>query len=132
MYLPLEGLYAHALQTEGIAERMQREKRVVLAGPSTFSALLNALQMGFRTLAIEQRSGEVWQLLGDVKAEFGVFSDILDKTQQRLRQASESIETATRKTKTIVRKLRSVETMEGTGEQQSLEISLKGAEEDEL
>ncbi len=132
MYLPLEGLYAHALQTDGVAEKMQREKRVVLAGPSTFSALLNALQMGFRTLAIEQRSGEVWQLLGDVKAEFGVFADILDKTQQRLRQASESIETATRKTKTIVRKLRSVETIEGLGGYDAAEHNLPGTVEDEL
>ncbi len=112
MYLPLEGLYAQALQMEGLAEKIQREKRVVLAGPSTFSALLNSLQMGFRTLAIEQRSGEVWQLLGDIKAEFGVFADILDKTQQRLRQASEGIESASRKSKTIVRKLRNVETLD--------------------
>lgn len=112
MYLPLEGLYAQALQMEGLAEKIQRERRVVLAGPSTFSALLNSLQMGFRTLAIEQRSGEVWQLLGDIKAEFGVFADILDKTQQRLRQASEGIESASRKSKTIVRKLRNVETLD--------------------
>ena len=112
MYLPLEGLSAQALQMEGLAEKIQRERRVVLAGPSTFSALLNSLQMGFRTLAIEQRSGEVWQLLGDIKAEFGVFADILDKTQQRLRQASEGIESASRKSKTIVRKLRNVETLD--------------------
>ncbi len=116
MYLPLEGLYAQALQMEDLAEKIQREKRIVLAGPSTFSALLNSLQMGFRTLAIEQRSGEVWQLLGDIKSEFGVFADILDKTQQRLRQASEGIESASRKSKTIVRKLRNVETLDKTEE----------------
>lgn len=109
MYLPLEGLYAQVLQLPGIMEKLQKEKRIVVSGPSTFYAMLSSLQMGFRTLAIEKRSGEVWQLLGSVKAEFGSFADILDKTQQKLRQASESIETATRKTRTIERRLRSVE-----------------------
>lgn len=109
MYLPLEGLYAQVLQLPGIMERLQKEKRIVVSGPSTFYAMLSSLQMGFRTLAIEKRSGEVWQLLGSVKADFGAFADILDKTQQKLRQASESIETATRKTRTIERRLRAVE-----------------------
>ncbi len=109
MYLPLEGLYAQVLQLPGMMEKLQKEKRIVVSGPSTFYAMLSSLQMGFRTLAIEKRSGEVWQLLGSVKAEFASFADILDKTQQKLRQASESIETATRKTRTIERRLRSVE-----------------------
>lgn len=112
MYLPNEGLYSQVLQAPGVAEGLQRQHRVVIAGPTTLTALLNSLQMGFRTLAIEQRSAEVWQLLGIVKAEFGRFGDILEKTQQRLRQASESIDEATRKTRTIQRKLRGVESLE--------------------
>lgn len=112
MYLPNEGLYAQVLQVPGLVESLQRQHRVVVAGPTTLTALLNSLQMGFRTLAIEKRSGEVWQLLSIVKQEFGRFGDILDKTQQRLRQASKSIEDATRKTRTIERKLRNVEDME--------------------
>ena len=114
MYLPLEGLYAQILQLPGMMEKLQKEKRIVVSGPSTFYAMLSSLQMGFRTLAIEKRSGEVWQLLGNVKTDFASFADILDKTQQKLRQASENIETATRKTRSIERRLRSVE--EGASE----------------
>lgn len=122
MYLPNEGLYSQVLQAPGVAEGLQRQHRVVIAGPTTLTALLNSLQMGFRTLAIEQRSAEVWQLLGIVKAEFGRFGDILEKTQQRLRQASESIDEATRKTRTIQRKLRGVESLEAGPTEQ--EVSL--------
>ena len=115
MFLPVEGLYAEVVQQTDLVEAIQREQRVVIAGPSTFSALLNALQMGFRTLAIEKRSGEVWKLLGTVKADFGAFSDVLEKTQMRLRQASESIDSAFVKTRTIQRHLGAVESagMEG-------------------
>lgn len=111
MYLPIEGLFAEVLRLSGVVEGIQRQWRVVIAGPTTLAALINSLQMGFRTLAIEQRSAEVWQLLGLVKAEFGRFGEILEKTQQRLRQATESIESATRKTKSIERRLRSVESV---------------------
>ena len=115
MFLPVEGLYAEVVQQTDLVEAIQREQRVVIAGPSTFSALLNALQMGFRTLAIEKRSGEVWKLLGTVKADFGAFSEVLEKTQLRLRQASESIDSAFVKTRTIQRHLGAVESagMEG-------------------
>ncbi|MBR3764316.1 MAG: DNA recombination protein RmuC, partial [Clostridia bacterium] len=109
MFLPVEGLYAEVVQQTDLVDAIQREQRVVIAGPSTFSALLNALQMGFRTLAIEKRSGEVWKLLGTVKADFGAFSDVLEKTQLRLRQASESIDSAFVKTRTIQRHLGQVE-----------------------
>ena len=109
MFLPVEGLYAEVVQQIDLVEAIQRELRVVIAGPSTVSALLNALQMGFRTLAIEKRSGEVWKLLGTVKADFGAFSDVLEKTQLRLRQASESIDSAFVKTRTIQRRLGAVE-----------------------
>lgn len=115
MFLPVEGLYAEVVREADLVDMIQREQRVVIAGPSTFSALLNALQMGFRTLAIEKRSGEVWKLLGTVKADFGAFSDVLEKTQLRLRQASESIDSAFVKTRTIQRHLGQVESagMEG-------------------
>ncbi len=109
MFLPVEGLYAEVVQQTDVVDAIQREQRVVIAGPGTFSALLNALQMGFRTLAIEQRSSEVWKLLGAVKADFGAFSEVLEKTQQRLRQASESIDSAFVKTRNIQRRLGAVE-----------------------
>ncbi|MGN1020854.1 MAG: DNA recombination protein RmuC [Aristaeellaceae bacterium] len=111
MFLPVEGLYAEVVQIPGLTEAIQREYRVVAAGPSTFSALLNALQMGFRTLAIEQRSGEVWKLLGQVKSDFGRFADTLDKTRQKLQQASESIDTAFTRTRAIQKRLGAVETL---------------------
>ena len=109
MYLPLEGLYAQALQAGEAAERIRREHRIMIAGPSTFYALLSSLQMGFRTLAIEQRSGEAWKLLGQAKQELSGFAEILDKSLQKLRQAGEGIESATRRTRTIVRHLKDVE-----------------------
>ena len=109
MFLPVEGLYAEVVRQIDLVDAIQREQRVIIAGPSTFSALLNALQMGFRTLAIEKRSGEVWKLLGTVKADFGAFADVLEKTQLRLRQASESIDSAFVKTRTIQRHLGRVE-----------------------
>ena len=109
MFLPVEGLYAEAVQQPGLMEAVQRDFRVVVAGPSTFSALLNALQMGFRTLAIERRTSEVWKLLGAVKADFGRFAETLEKTRQRLQQATESIDTAFARTRSIERRLGAVE-----------------------
>lgn len=109
MFLPVEGLYAEAVQSPALMEAIQREQRVVVAGPSTLAALLNALQMGFRTLAIEKRSSEVWKLLREVKQDFGLFADTLEKTQQRLRQASDSIDTAFTRTRSIQRRLGSLE-----------------------
>lgn len=111
MFLPAEGLYAEAVRDGNLTDELQREFRVVVAGPSTFAALLNALQMGFRTLAIEQRSGEVWQLLTEVKADFGHFAETLEKTRQRLQQASESMDTAFSRTQTIRRRLNAVEAL---------------------
>lgn len=109
MYLPTEGLYAEAIRRPGLTDVLQRDFRVVVAGPTTLAALLNSLQMGFRTLAIEKRSSEVWALLGAVKSEFGRFGDILEKTQQKIREASNTIEDAARKSRTIERKLRKVQ-----------------------
>ena len=111
MFLPVEGLYAEVLRQNGIVEWLQNEYRIVVTGPTTLLALLNSLQMGFRTIAIEKRSSEVCELLGAVKTEFGKFAVLLDKTQKRLRMASDSIEDAARKTRTIQRKLSGVQAL---------------------
>ena len=100
---------AEVLRRPGLAEQMQREFRVVAAGPTTLAALLNSLQLGFRTLAIEKRSSEVWALLGAVKTEFGRFGDLLDKTHQKLKEAGATIEDAAKKSRTIERRLKKVQ-----------------------
>lgn len=109
MFLPVEGLFAEVLRRPGLWEYVQREHRVVIAGPTTLTALLNSLQMGFQTLAIQQRSSEVWQVLGAVKTEFGKFGDLLDKTQKKLQEASNSIDAASVRSRAIERKLRKVQ-----------------------
>ncbi|AET67606.1 hypothetical protein Desor_1995 [Desulfosporosinus orientis DSM 765] len=111
LFLPVEGLYAEVLRRPGLCELLQREYKVIITGPTTLAALLNSLQMGFKTLAIEKRSSEVWDLLGAVKTEFGKFVDILEKTQKKLQEASNTIDTATRKSRTIARKLKDVQTL---------------------
>jgi DNA recombination protein RmuC len=116
MFLPTEGLYAEVIRRPGLVDLLQREHRVVIAGPTTFTALLNSLQMGFRTLAIEQRSSEVWALLGAVKGEFGKFAGILEKAEKQINTVGKSLGDASRKTRTIERRLRGVETL---GESQS-------------
>ena len=108
MFLPVEGLYAEALRKPGLPERLQREYGVTLAGPATLTALLNSLQMGFKSILLEKRSVEVWSLLNDVRGEFTQFAGALSRTQKRLRQASESIEDATRKSRTIEKRLKGV------------------------
>ena len=112
MFLPLEGLYAEVMRHSEAVESIQREQRILIAGPSTLLALLNSLQMGFRTLAIEKRSAEVWKLLGAVKSDFGSFAVLLQKTQEKLQQATDSIDTAFVKTKKIEKRLRRVEAIE--------------------
>ena len=112
MFLPLEGLYAEIMRHADVVEQIQREQRVVMSGPSTLMALLNSLQMGFRTVAIEKRSAEVWKLLGAVKTDFGNFAQVLQKTQERLQQASDTIDTAFVRTRSIERKLRQVEALD--------------------
>lgn len=111
MFLPTEGLYAEAVRRAGLTDALQREHRVVIAGPTTVTALLNSLQMGFRTLAIEQRSSEVWGLLGAVKSEFGKFAGILEKAEKQINTVGKSLGDASRKTRTIERKLRGVESL---------------------
>jgi DNA recombination protein RmuC len=109
MFLPVEGLYAEVLRRPGLFEALQREYRVTITGPTTLSAFLNSLQMGFRTLAIEKRSSEIWELLGAVKTEFTRFGDLLDKTHKKLLEASNTIEDAAKRSRSIERRLRSVQ-----------------------
>lgn len=109
MFLPIEGLYAEVLRRPGLADKIQREHRIVLAGPTTLAALLNSLQMGFRTLAIEKRSSEVWKLLGAVKTDFSKFGEVLEKTKKKLQEASNTIDNAATASRRIERKLRDVQ-----------------------
>ncbi len=109
LFLPVEGLYAEVLRIPGLTDTLQRDLRVMVAGPTTLAALLNSLQMGFRTLAVEKKAGEAWQLLGAIKTEFGRFGQILAKTQKKLQEASNTIEDAGKRSRAIERKLRQVE-----------------------
>ncbi|TAK82189.1 MAG: DNA recombination protein RmuC [Betaproteobacteria bacterium] len=111
LYLPLEGLYAEVLRRPGLFEQMQRELHVTVCGPTTLSAVLNSLQMGFRTLAIEKRSSEVWKVLGAVKAEFSRFGETLARTKAQLQTVANSIGDAEVRTRQMARKLKGVETL---------------------
>jgi DNA recombination protein RmuC len=112
LFLPTEGLYAEVIRRPGLFETLQRDCRVTVAGPTTLTAILNALQMGFRTLAIEKRSSEVWQILGAVKTEFGKFGAIVDKARNQLDSARNNLdELVGRRSRAIERKLRSVESL---------------------
>jgi DNA recombination protein RmuC len=128
MFLPSEGLYAEVIRRSALVQTLQRQYHIVISGPSTFAAFLNSLQMGFRTLAIQKRSGEVWKVLGEVKAAFGRFGDSLDMVRKRLEQAATSVDDAQKKTRTLSNKLRSVEAMPGA----STEILLEDEAFDEL
>ena len=122
MFLPTESLYCEVLKNTGLCETISQKYRIVVSGPTTFVALLNSLQMGFKTLAIEKRTSEVWQLLGMVKSEFGKFGDLLDKTNKKLLEISSTMEQATRKTRTIERKLKKVEALPVANEEEFYEI----------
>jgi DNA recombination protein RmuC len=111
LFLPTEGLYAEVMRRPGLADDLQRTLRVTIAGPSTLSALLNSLQMGFRTLALEKRSSEVWQVLGAVKTEFTKFGDVLAATKTTLERAAKNIENAEVRSRQMARKLKSVEAL---------------------
>ncbi len=126
MYLALEGLYAEVLRKAGLVEEIQRQYKVIICGPTTLSALLSSLQLGFKTLSIEKRSSEIWSLLGTFKQEFGKFVMLLQKTQKKLNEASTTIDFATKKSKTIERKLQNVST-----EDVLLENLIEEGEEDE-
>ena len=116
MFLPVEGLYAEALHIPGLAEEMQEKYHVLPAGPTTLAALLTSLQVGFRTLAIEKRSGEVFRLLGAVKAEFSRYGELLDTARKRIQGVGDTLEAASKRTRIIENKLKSVEQLEGGNE----------------
>jgi DNA recombination protein RmuC len=130
LYLPTEGLYAEALRRPGLADTLQREWRVSLAGPTTLAALLNSLQMGFRTLAIEQRSAEVWAVLGAVKTEFGKFGEALAHTKKKLDEASNSISKAETRTRQLSRRLREVEALPAGDAEQLIGVAEFDGEDD--
>ncbi len=111
LFLPSEGLYAEVLRRPGVVDGLQREQRVIVTGPTTLAAILNSLQMGFRSVALEKRSAEVWQVLGAVKTEFGKFGDVLAKVKDQLQSASNTIEKAETRTRQMDRALKSVEAL---------------------
>lgn len=113
LFLPTEGLYAEVIRRAGLMESLQRDFRVTVAGPTTLLAMLNSLQMGFRTLAIQKRSSEVWEVLGAVKAEFGKFGTVLAHVKKKLQEAGNVVEKAEVRTRAMGRKLRGVEEMAG-------------------
>jgi DNA recombination protein RmuC len=124
LFVPTEGLYAEALRRPGLVEALQRDHKIMLAGPTTLLAILSSLQMGFRTLALEKRSAEVWEKLGAVKTEFAKFGEVLAKTKKKLDEASSSIDLAERRTRVMARELKSVEALSDARAQ----LLLPGAE----
>ena len=116
MFLPTEGLYAEVIRNSALVDKLQHEYRVSVVGPTTLNALLNSLQMGFRTLTIQKRSSEVWSLLADIRKNFGAFSELLVRAHERVMQASSIIEDAGKKTRTIENKLQKVQELPGTQE----------------
>ncbi len=123
LFLPTESLYAELLRRPGLTDQLQRDHRINLCGPTTLGALLNSLQMGFRTLAIQKRSSEVWEILGAVKTEFGKYGEALDKVQKKLVEASNTIEDISVRKRAIDRKLRSVDELPGAVAQTVLELA---------
>ncbi|AGA79250.1 DNA recombination protein RmuC [Echinicola vietnamensis] len=112
MFLPMESLYAEVIREGGLAQQLQQDFKVVVAGPTTFAAMLNSLQMGFKTLAIQKRSSEVWKVLGAVKTEFGKFGDLIQKAQKKLHEANNELDTLVgTRTRVIQRRLRDVEAL---------------------
>ena len=133
LFVPTEGLYAEALRRPGLVESLQREYKVMLCGPTTLLATLNSLQMGFRTLALEKRSAEVWEVLGAVKTEFGKFGEVLAKTKKKLEEASNTIDAAEVRTRAMTRRLKSVESLPEGEAMLKLGVTAPGndAEDDE-
>ncbi|WP_247360148.1 DNA recombination protein RmuC [Ralstonia pseudosolanacearum] len=130
LFLPTEGLYAEVLRRPGLTDELQRKFRVTVAGPTTLTALLNSLQMGFRTLALEKRSSEVWQVLGAVKSEFGKFGDVLAATKKTLERAVSNIEQAEVRTRQMNRKLKAVEALPSDSAQTLLGLETAPLQDD--
>lgn len=132
LFLPTEGLYAEVMRRPGLADELQRTYRVSISGPSTLSALLNSLQMGFRTLVLEKRSSEVWQVLGAVKTEFSKFGDVLAATKNALVKAADNIDKAEVRTRQMTRKLKQVEALPTDAAQSLLGIDATALNETDL
>ncbi len=122
MFLPIEGLYAEVLAIPGLQDRVQRELHIMIAGPATLASLLNSLQMGFRTLAIEKKSSEVWQVLGEVKTEYGKFGVVLEAVKRKLALATTEIDNAFTRHRVMGRKLKDVEAVESDLPDNLLEV----------
>ena len=131
MFLPTEGLYSEVLRRAGLAESLQREARVVVAGPTTIWAILNSLQMGFRSLAIERSSSEVWAVLGAVKTHFSRFGELLTGVQKKLQEATNKMDAVTRQSRTIERKLRDVQELPAGERLDLLPLDAGGSDEAE-
>ncbi|HDS08722.1 MAG TPA: DNA recombination protein RmuC [Firmicutes bacterium] len=132
MFLPFEGLYAEVLRDTALFEQVQREYKVVITGPTTLAAILTSLQMGFKTLALEKRSGEVWNILRGVKAEFDKFGDVLKKAQEKINQASENIDTLVgKRTRKIQLRLKNLEKLPGTPENTALPTESDDSDDEE-
>ena len=130
--LPVEGLFAEVVRRTGLVEMLQRDLKVLVAGPTTLTAILNSLQMGFRTLAITKRSSEVWKVLGAVKTEWGKFGDVLRKVEKKLGEATNTISEAHRRQRVIGKKLQSVEELPAAVPEQPLLFpAVEPADEDE-
>lgn len=132
MFLPTEGLYAEVLRHPSLFEELQNRYHVTVAGPTTLAAVLNSLRMGFQTLAIEQRSAEVWNILAAVKTEFGKFGDVLDRVKKQLNTAANTIDSAGVRTRAMERRLRSVESLPEAEASQLLELPPLAAEDIEV
>jgi DNA recombination protein RmuC len=129
MFLPIEGLYAEVIRRTGLVDILHRECRITIAGPTTLAAILNSLQMGFRTLAIQERSSEVWGTLSAVKTEFGKYGEVLDAVQKKLKEASNKIDDTRVRSRAIERKLRDVESLPEAAQNGSLLIGADILEE---
>lgn len=130
LFLPTEGLYAEVMRRPGLADDLQRKLRVSIAGPSTLAAILNSLQMGFRTLALEKRSSEVWEVLGAVKTEFGKFGDVLSATKLTLERAAKNIENAEVRSRQMAKRLKSVEALPSEAAQLLLGPEIESGDSD--
>jgi DNA recombination protein RmuC len=131
MFLPFEGIYAEVVRKASLLEELQRTYKIVVTGPTTLAAILNSLQMGFRTLAIQKRSSEVWKILGAVKKEFENFGGMLEKAQKNIQTASNQIdEVMGKRTRAIQRRLKDVEVLSDTESQLLIPDSLDNGDED--
>ncbi|MEI7833799.1 MAG: DNA recombination protein RmuC, partial [bacterium] len=130
LFLPIEGLFAEVIRRPGLTEALQHKYRVILAGPTTLWSILNSLQMGFRTLAIQQRSSEVWNLLAAVKTEWMKYGDLLEAVEKKLHQATDTVERAKTRSRAIGRKLKDVQELPANEAAKMLPLTISDEEED--